>query len=94
MTKNNLLHLPEDYALVLQQIKENGEEDFLSLAESLSISKGRLHHIIESLHRKRLITINWSKWSESWIRLSAKGQKLTNYIWPEMNHMNSAYNVL
>lgn len=88
MTKNNSIDLPDDYALVLHQIKENGEEDFPSLTKSLPISKSRLHHIIDALHRKKLITVR-SKWNESWIRLSTKGQRLANYIWPEASYLNN-----
>lgn len=87
MAKNSILNLPEDYALVLRQIKENGEEDFPNLTRSLRISKPRLHHIIRALHRKKLITVR-TKWNESWIRLSAKGQRLTNYICPEAMYLN------
>lgn len=87
MVKNNTINLPEDYALVLRQIKENGEEDFPGLTKSLPISKSRLHHIIDVLHRKKLITVR-SKWNENWIRLSAKGQRLANYIWPEASYLN------
>lgn len=35
------IELPEDYALVLQQVDENGEEDFTNLAESLKFDRRR-----------------------------------------------------
>lgn len=94
MTKNNLLNLPEDYALVLQQIKENGEDSFINLSESLNVSDSRLQHIIQALRSKGLIFITRTALEENLIRLSAKGRKISNYIWPEMKHMSSAYNVL
>lgn len=75
------VHLPSDYALVLQQIEESGEEDFTNLAESLRIERGRLSHIIQALQHKGLITINRAH--GSWIRLSARGRRLATTLWPE-----------
>lgn len=90
MTKNNVIDLPEDYALVLQQVKKHGEEDFANLEESLKVSKSRLQHIVGALQRKGLISISRSVYDGVMISLSKKGQKLTNYIWPEvMSHANA-----
>jgi DNA-binding MarR family transcriptional regulator len=77
------IELPEDYAIVLQQVKEMGEEDLVSLAESLRISRPRLMHIVKNLQHKGLILVRTSSYSEAWIRLSAKGQRLMNFMWPE-----------
>jgi DNA-binding IclR family transcriptional regulator len=43
------ISLPEDYSLVLQEVSENGEEDFAELAETLNFERSRLQHIIQSL---------------------------------------------
>ncbi len=77
------IELPEDYAIVLQQVQEMGEEDFVSLAESLRFSRARLMHILQSLQHKGLILVNRSTYSEAWIRLSTKGQRLLRALWPE-----------
>lgn len=83
MTTNIIIDLPEDYALVLQQVKENGEDDFANLAETLHVSRSRMAHIIQALQSKGLVHLSRSLYSEAWIRLSHKGQKLTSYLWPE-----------
>ncbi len=79
------LELPSDYALVLQTVQENGEEDFANLAETLRFDRQRLAHIIEALRHKGLIYLNRSSrtGSDAWIRLSAKGRKIMLTVWPE-----------
>ncbi|HSX07288.1 MAG TPA: hypothetical protein VLG11_00135 [Candidatus Saccharimonadales bacterium] len=72
--------LPEDYAIVLQQVDEIGEEDFTALAESLRYDRKRLAHIVQALRNKGLISVTRRG---SWIRLSTKGRQLIAYLWPE-----------
>lgn len=79
----HMISLPEDYALVLQQVNETGEEDFNNLAESLRFDRGRLSHIIDSLQHKGLVVMSRAGQYDTWIRLSAKGRRLLNYMWPE-----------
>lgn len=76
------IKLPEDYALVLQQVGESGEENLDMLAESLRVDRRRLAHIVQSLHHKGLIYFA-DTYQEPWIRLSTKGRQLVRYIWPE-----------
>ena len=76
------IELPEDYALVLQQVDENGEEDFTNLAESLKFDRRRLAHIIQALQSKGLIYIH-STTQDIWIGLSSKGRRLMELVWPE-----------
>jgi DNA-binding MarR family transcriptional regulator len=76
------LELPEDYALVLQQIYEEGEQYFSDLAESLSFDRRRLLHIIEALRHKGLILMKTTQ-ADGWLRLTSKGRRLLAYIWPE-----------
>jgi hypothetical protein len=83
MNARKLLALPAEYALVLQQIKEHGQEDFANLAESLQIARPRLAHIIEALKHKGLVAIT-QQYNDVSIRLSSKGQRVTRYIWPEL----------
>ena len=39
--------IPLDYALVLQEISEAGEEDIATLSDTMRLSKDRLLHIIK-----------------------------------------------
>jgi DNA-binding MarR family transcriptional regulator len=50
--------LPEDYILVLQQISEDGGDDFEELADALRIDRSRLGHIVQSLYHKGLIVVD------------------------------------
>ena len=79
----NNIDMPEDYALVLQQIQESGQEDIANLAETLQIKRGRLAHIIDALKHKGLIRLTRDYHSDMWIELSTKGRRLVNYLWPE-----------
>ncbi len=77
------VHLPEDYALVLQQVEEIGEEEFDTLAETMRFDRKRLTHIVQALRHKGLIVMSQRGRSEPWIRLSSKGRQLMQYLWPE-----------
>lgn len=83
MKKNAIIDLPVDYALVLQQVSEDGENELDVLSETLNIRRPRLMHIIGSLRRKGLILIDRSAMGDAWIRLTARGRKMTQQIWPE-----------
>jgi predicted transcriptional regulator len=70
------IELPEDYAVVLRQVKQTGQEELTNLAESLRFDRARLLHIIQNLHHKGLILIRQSGYNTSWIRLSSKGWRI------------------
>lgn len=78
MSKKNL-NLPTDYALVLQQIQEDGEDDIASLSYSLSISPHRIFHIVKALQHKGLVQI----YDDAFVSLSGKGKRMLRYVWPE-----------
>ncbi|HXH26591.1 MAG TPA: MarR family winged helix-turn-helix transcriptional regulator [Candidatus Acidoferrum sp.] len=78
-----LVKLPADYALVLQQIYEDGLQDFSNLAELLGFDRKRLAHIVQALQHKGLVNITKDMHREAWLSLSAKGQHLIAYVWPE-----------
>lgn len=82
--------MPADYALVLQQISENGQDDMANLSESLHIRRSRLAHIIEALRHKGLIRMTHDYHSDVWIELSGKGRRLVAYLWPE-SHLQPSY---
>lgn len=77
------INLPDDYALVLQQVGEDGTEDFANLAETLRYDRKRLVHIIQALQHKGLVLVTFDGQRDSWIRLSTKGRQLMRYLWPE-----------
>ena len=83
----HVIELPEDYAIVLQQVDEIGEEDFTALAETLRFDRKRLAHIVQALRNKGLISMTGRG---SWIRVSAKGRQLIAYLWPESGMHPSA----
>jgi DNA-binding MarR family transcriptional regulator len=91
------IELPRDYALVLQTVQESGEEDFTNLAETLRFDRQRLAHIIEALRHRGLIYFSRSAGSlgrsgtDAWIRLSAKGSKILQTIWPESGGATYGY---
>jgi len=76
------IELPEEYALVLQQVNESGEEDFNTLVESMRFDRKRLAHIVQALRHKGLIMMSQNA-RDPLIRLSAKGRRLMRYVWPE-----------
>jgi len=76
------IEIPEDYAIVLQQVDESGAEDFSSLAESLRFDRARLAHIVRALQHKGLI-VTQGFGEDAWIRLSTKGRQLMNSVWPQ-----------
>lgn len=84
-------HLPEEYALVLQQVSESGEEDLSTLAEFLRFDSRRLAHIIQALHHKGLVVIEHGQRFGTWIRPSAKGRQLMQMLWPETAFRAGAY---
>ena len=77
------IHLPQEQALVLQQIAEQGEEDFTGLAQGLRFGRAKLAEIIQILHHKRLILVRKSGYAEVWVRLSTKGKYIMRTLWPE-----------
>jgi hypothetical protein len=76
------IELPNDYALVLQQVHESGEEDFAGLADSLRFTPGRLAYILQDLAQKHLIVSRNAGYG-IWVRLSARGKRFMHTMWPE-----------
>jgi predicted transcriptional regulator len=79
------IKLHQDYALVLQHVEENGEEDFTNLVESIQLDSKRLVHVLQALRHKGLIKMNMTA-QDTWITLSSKGKRLMAVIWPEPTH--------
>lgn len=73
------INLPTDYALVLQQIKEDGEDDIDTLSHTLSLNRHRVSHIVKALHHKGFVQV----YGDMRVVLSRKGKKIVSYLWPE-----------
>lgn len=81
--KTPLIDLSAEDAMMLQIISETGEEDIISLEQSLGMGRGRVMAGLESLRRKGLITISRVS-GDWWVRISTKGKQLTHHVWPEL----------
>lgn len=77
------VNLSNEDAMVLQQISETGEEDVVSLSETLGMRRRRVMTSIESLRRKGLITVQRTA-GDWWVRMSTKGKQVAHYVWPEL----------
>jgi DNA-binding MarR family transcriptional regulator len=74
--------LTGEYALVLQQIHESGEEDFAGLAQSLRFNRRRLTYIVHGLRQKGLVRVRQTR-HDAWISLTVGGRQLLATMWPE-----------
>lgn len=81
--KQPVVNLSTEDALVLQQISESGEEDVVSLTQTLGMHRQRILASLERLRQKGLIKIKRTA-DDWWIYLSTKGKNLSSYVWPEM----------
>lgn len=86
----NSVKLSDEYAIVLQQVEEAGGEDFGTLADVLRFDRQRLAHIVAALRNKGLIVLNRDGHNDMWIRVSSKGHRLIQYIWPETTQLHTA----
>lgn len=84
------IELPKDYSLVLQEVGELGEEDISVLADTLNFDRGRLFHILHALQHKGLVSFTDTAGRGVWVRLSSKGRKFMQTLWPE-SHIGLAY---
>lgn len=75
--------LNRDYLSVLQQIAEDGKDEFITLEETLRYDRKTLKHIIKGLQHKGLITVNYVSNFEVWLTLSNKGKRFLSLMWPE-----------
>lgn len=83
MTHKRDINLPLDYALVLQQIIEDGEDDVTTLTETLNIKRSRVMHILKNLLNRGLIIVDRDAYDDFRVRLSRKGTQVVRYVWPE-----------
>ena len=74
------MELPKDYIAVLREVTKNREENFLLLAETLSLNSSRLAHVVRALQHKGLILVDRATYADMWIRLSTKGERLAGLM--------------
>lgn len=85
------INLPEEYALILQQIDENGQEDFDNLARSLRLARRRVIHIVTALQRKGLVRLTTEAAYGPLIELSRQGKRLIKHLWSEPHGLQPSY---
>ena len=76
------VNLTTNEALILQQIYEDGGDDVVVLAGQVGLSRRTLMNILADMRRKGLMSID-QKYGDAWVRLTARGKRLVQKIWPE-----------
>lgn len=76
------IHLPHEYALILQEVEEREGDYFNNLAESLRFERARLMNILQVLQHKRLISLS-QRTHETFVTLTRKGHKVAYSIWQQ-----------
>ena len=76
------VNLTTNEALILQQIYEDGGDDVVVLAGQVGLSRRTVMNILADLRRKGLMAID-QIYGNAWVRLTARGKRLVQKIWPE-----------
>jgi hypothetical protein cdiviTM7_02395 len=76
------VNLTTNEALILQQIYEDGGDDVVVLAGQVGLSRRTVMNILADLRRKGLMAID-QIYGDAWVRLTARGKRLVQKIWPE-----------
>lgn len=89
MTKKQVkeLNLTTNEALVLQQVYEDGSDDIAMLAVQVGIPRRTVMNVLTDLRRKGLMAIEQA-YGDAWVRLTVRGKRLVQQIWPEMQMIN------
>ena len=89
MTKKQVkeLNLTTNEALVLQQVYEDGSDDIAMLAVQVGITRRTVMNVLTDLRRKGLMAIEQA-YGDAWVRLTVRGKRLVQQIWPEMQMIN------
>lgn len=77
------VNLTTNEALILQQIYEDGSDDVVVLAGQVGLSRRTVMNILVDLRRKGLMAID-QIYGDAWVRLTARGKRLVQKIWPEV----------
>ena len=81
-TQAKEVNLTTNEALILQQIYEDGSDDVVVLAGQVGLSRRMVMNILADLRRKGLMVID-QIYGDAWVRLTARGKRLVQKIWPE-----------
>lgn len=76
------VNLTTNEALILQQIYKDGSDDVVVLAGQVGLSRRTVMNILVDLRRKGLMAID-QIYGDAWVRLTARGKRLVQKIWPE-----------
>ena len=76
------INLNTDEAIVLQQIYEDTENDPQMIARQVGMSYKWVLKIVAKLKSKGLLVIEQTC-GDLWIRLSSRGRRLVQNLWPE-----------
>ena len=90
MKKTQSINLTTDEALVLQQVSESGEEDIISLADSLHMTRQKVMTCLSRLSKKGLVVIK-TTYGDWWVHVSGKGEHFVHSIWPEYSNRQMAF---
>ena len=89
MTKKQVkeINLTTNEALVLLQVYEDGSDDIAMLAVQVGIPRRTVMNVLTDLRRKGLMAIEQA-YGDAWVRLTVRGKRLVQQIWPEMQIIN------
>jgi len=76
----------QDQALILQIIKESGEEDVEHLLARLRYDRARLVNMLIGLQNRGLIKVKTTGYGTI-ATLSRKGRKTAHLLWPELPYI-------
>ena len=82
----NEINLTTNEALVLQQVYEDGGDDAAMLAAQMGVSRRTAMNVLADLWHKGLVAIDQA-YGDAWVRLTARGKRLVQRIWPEAQVM-------
>ena len=78
--------LTTNEALVLQQVYEDGGDEAAMLAAQMGVPRRTAMNVLADLRRKGLMAIDQA-YGDAWVRLTTRGKRLVQCIWPEAQAM-------
>ena len=78
--------LTTNEALVLQQVYEDCSDDAVTLAAQMGMPRRTAMNVLADLRHKGLMVIDQA-YGDAWVRLTTRGKRLVQRIWPEAQVM-------